>query len=135
MHAQNQTALQGVLCCQHEQKAARQQICCKGEKLNFLTLPWHVGQDVLCQLAPWQVQVKGIIEVSGGKSRHFGFAENTAEDLPVREQSDASTSKNISDLLKGDYHTRKDCTSSTLGVHSHILMHCAGDQSDSLWCI
>ncbi|DBB16035.1 hypothetical protein WJX82_010959 [Trebouxia sp. C0006] len=46
-------------------------------------------------------KVKGITEVSGGKSRHFGFAGNAAEDLPVREQSDASTSKNVSDLLKG----------------------------------
>ena len=82
------------------------------------------------------MQVKGITEVSGGKSRHFGLAGNTDKDLPVHEQSAASTSKNLSDLLKGDYHTRKDCTSSALGVkHSHTLMHCAGDQSDSLWCM
>lgn len=46
-------------------------------------------------------KVKGITEVSGGKSRHFGFAGNTAENSPVREQTEASTSKNISDSLKG----------------------------------
>jgi hypothetical protein len=80
----------------------------------------------------WHVQVKGITEVSGGKSRHFGFAGNSAEDLPVHEQTDASTSKNMSDLLKGDYHSRRDCTSSTLGIQcSHVLMHCAGNPPDS----
>ncbi|KAL0040071.1 hypothetical protein WJX79_005107 [Trebouxia sp. C0005] len=46
-------------------------------------------------------KVKGITEVSGGKSRHFGLAGNTDKDLPVHEQSAASTSKNLSDLLKG----------------------------------
>lgn len=48
-------------------------------------------------------KIKGITEVSGGKSRHFGFADNSAEKgtPPELSRTDASPSKNVTDLLKG----------------------------------
>ncbi len=57
-------------------------------------------------MAHVDLQIKGITEVSAGKTRHFGFTGYAADNTPVPEQSDASTSKNITDLLKGIWHQR-----------------------------
>lgn len=62
------------------------------------------------------MQIKGITEVSGGKSRHFGFADDSTEKGTPQElsQTDASPSKNVTDLLKGTLQNIMSCATAVV---------------------
>ena len=51
------------------------------------------------------VQVKGLVEVSGGQVRHFGDASSHGQHVTAHENN-SSSSKSVTELLKGVFEPR-----------------------------